>query len=241
MQTIIAAELTSVNSFGLPSLALPLEMETAGMLVALTLSTALVFLLTLKRRDVITPFLLASASFFAQVSGRTGQIRDLRRYLIPWLLLAGVASAFYTNFLQSIVVIPGTVHSDLSLEEMIRQNFTFLVSNHAVHQLISMRAQVETLEEANATRHSVGWHGHGHFQKMKKLAEKTKVATNTSALALIRDLATKSKTAFVSLGVSLRARMLKAIGRNAVIGEPLVTQACFMAFNLNEKSEILRS
>ena len=166
LQTVKPTELESVNLFGLPILAMPIEMEAVGMLVAIRLSAALVFLLTLKRRDVMAAFLFVSSSFFAQVSCTKGQMRALRRYLIPWLLLAGVAPC--TPFIQSIVVIPRTVHFDLSLEEMKRQSFTFYVSSHDFRQIWRDSPQVELLETANINLHVRGWNRFEYFEKRKK-------------------------------------------------------------------------
>ena len=54
-------------------------------------------------------------------------------------------------------------------------------------------------------------------------------------------MTTNRKTAFLALSVSILARILKATCRNAAGGEPLQSVILFMAFYMNEKSEILRS
>lgn len=115
------------NPCRLSSLVDPVSATVACTLLSLTTSVAFVFVVQLQNRYVGSALLLASSSFLLQVpSSPVGELKTLRTLFVAWLFFATLVATIYANVLQSIIVAPEKSLVDLSVKEMVHDNFTFM-------------------------------------------------------------------------------------------------------------------
>ena len=74
--------------------------------------------------DLTESILLTFAGLIVKDLATKGNSRFLLCYT-TWLFLVGFVSMTYTNILQSIVVVPGIIHSRPTFEDMVGRNFSF--------------------------------------------------------------------------------------------------------------------
>ena len=116
--------------YKLSSVTLPFSGDIVAPL-ALLGSFGLVMLILMERTGRWDP-ILASLSIFASITSKSLSLRRNSRYMTwytAWLLLIGFILTSYINILQSVVIVPSVYHSDRSLDDMIRENFTFEAFN----------------------------------------------------------------------------------------------------------------
>ena len=116
----------TVDRTQLPSLKAPIS-DSAAAVILLILSIFMAITLLLLRGkawNVTEALLFTFSGFIGKDSAVSGNSKFWLLYT-TWLFLVGFLSMAYTNILQSILVVPGTLRSGLTFEQMVRVNFTF--------------------------------------------------------------------------------------------------------------------
>ena len=56
-------------------------------------------------------------------------MKKLKKFFVPWLLFAMLISNIFTNFLQSVVIIPRKKFTEVSFADMVQQKYSFVSTN----------------------------------------------------------------------------------------------------------------
>ena len=245
-RTLTSSSLTPVNSFQLQSLAEPMGPMTAGIHLSLALCVSAVIALKLRGWQQVTgALLLAFSSFCSQVSSGNRQLKVFKWFFTLWLLTALFTGVIYTNYLQSLVVVPESGTSELSFDEMVDQNYTFVSVNFAV---LKARADQQEQREkikgrilVDASIRNETW---DFIRKERILADVVQEAPDDDDLKILDSLTLTTNTAFVEID-SIRRRiadLVKVLGFNAVEGEDSFhSSMLFTTFGKNQKPLMLKS
>ena len=124
MTTLMSSELPTNEPHFLRSLAMPLSAATAATLCSLTVSTAIILVLSSKRRDVVAGLYLLSTSFVSCAADGS-KYTPRRCFYVPWMLFTTLIAVIYGTVLQSVVVAPSIYSAELTFDQMIEKEFTF--------------------------------------------------------------------------------------------------------------------
>ena len=192
---------------------------TAATVTCLLLSIAVAFALSLRSRNNSDALLLTFSPLFLQAPATDGHLKKLKSFLIPWLLFAMLMSNIFTNFLQSVVVVPGKKLAEISFNDMVQQNFSFFSMNagfiqakHAADRMVADR-----LKSENATN---GRDGLEFLRQERVLAERVQPESRDFN-ELVKRLLTERKMALVELTMTRAtiAEVVNAVGHDLMEGK----------------------
>ena len=239
----MSSELASASPYNLSSLRKPMS----PLLACSLLGTAYCVRLLLGMRK---PRLLKRMPFkrVFQVLGSFTSFRFCRPVRskplhILWALASTVILVIYATFMQRSVVVPETQRGELSFDEMVRQNYTFISGDYKFIQTAGTIATetLRQLKERPAERHITAF-----LKKEVSLGAQIREGFhNESQLgSRLQELRQKNRKVLVEVNMQRRnsEHVMKFMGVNAMKGrEPFFAVAYYVRFALPKSFLLLRT
>ena len=221
--TLMSSELPPSSSHTLRSLRMPIDLTVGFVLLGSTACTCgLFYVADSKRLGMTVSILITSRALLQQAPSVQSQRKLVLTIFIAWLLCTTFVGIVFTSLLQSVVVVPVIHVSELSFDQMVRQNFEFYSWPRTAKTIrkfahYSNRTLVHTSKTHSAPRKHLEF-----LSRETVLGEKIKTALSEDVWSpgFLSSSSKKSRTVLVGLKVPIMAcaQVMKSRGFNAAVG-----------------------
>ena len=218
MRTLTSSDLLPSGPYQLSILAMPLHIVVVCMLITAALLKGLKISLKKAESEAAGPLQGIHFSFWNLLPLASPQSNRRLWLQILWVVPVSLAGILYTTVLQSAIVVPQLHYSELSLEDVMHQNFTFLstVSEH-----VKQGGELENKQNFLGERICPGQDA-ACLHKETLLGRKVEPVVLDlevgSTAFVLSQLSLKNRRVLVeeNLNRRIHASIIRALGRNAV-------------------------